>query len=100
MPDAFALRSHQNALRAQEHGHFDDEIVPVEVETVGRQDTGRASSSATKARAPTPRLEALAKLKPVFHAKGTVTAGNSSQTSDGAAAALVMSRRRRRGSWG
>jgi acetyl-CoA acyltransferase len=89
--DAFALRSHQNALRAQEHGRFEEEIVPVDVETVtpgGREkhkfvrDEGpRADTS----------LEALLKLKPVFHAKGTVTAGNSSQTSDGAAAALVMS---------
>jgi acetyl-CoA acyltransferase len=95
--DAFAYRSHQNALRAQAEGHFTDEIVPVKVaatalngsggkaihtETVFDKDEGpRADTS----------LEALAKLKPVFHANGTVTAGNSSQTSDGAAAALVMS---------
>ncbi len=89
--DAFALRSHQNALRAQREGKFDQEIVPVEVESVApgkktkevfQKDEGpRADTSA----------EALAKLKPVFHAQGTVTAGNSSQTSDGAAAALVMS---------
>ena len=89
--DAFALRSHQNAVRAQQAGRFDQEIVPVEVESVSpgnstkdvfRKDEGpRADTSA----------EALAKLKPVFHAQGTVTAGNSSQTSDGAAAALLMS---------
>ncbi len=94
--DAYALASHQKALAAQAAGRFDEEIVPVEVEmvtpghtakTVFRKDEGpRADSTA----------EALAKLKPVFHAQGTVTAGNSSQTSDGAAAALVMSERKAR----
>lgn len=82
--DEFALRSHQNALAAQREGKFDDEIVPVSVGegTDFRRDEGpRADTS----------KEALAKLRPVFHARGTVTAGNSSQTSDGAAAALVMS---------
>ncbi len=96
--DAFALRSHQNALRAQTEGKFDDELVPLEVESntlnngapkqqkvVFRKDEGpRADTS----------LEALAKLKPVFHTSGTVTAGNSSQTSDGAAIALVMSEKK------
>ncbi|HYP05690.1 MAG TPA: acetyl-CoA C-acyltransferase [Bryobacteraceae bacterium] len=77
--DAFALRSHTNALRAQSAGAFDDEIVSV---NGVRVDEGpRADTS----------LQALSKLKPVFHAKGTVTAGNSSQMSDGAAAAIVMS---------
>jgi acetyl-CoA acyltransferase len=76
--DAFAYRSHANALRAQADGAFDDEIVPV---NGLRSDEGpRADTS----------IEALAKLKPVFHAQGTVTAGNSSQMSDGAAAAVVM----------
>jgi acetyl-CoA acyltransferase len=81
--DEFALRSHRNAVAAQEAGRFVDEIVPVELEkSLFEEDEGpRADTS----------LEALAKLKPVFHANGTVTAGNSSQTSDGAAAALVMS---------
>jgi acetyl-CoA acyltransferase len=81
--DEFALRSHRNAVAAQEAGRFLDEIVPVELEkSVFEEDEGpRADTS----------LEELAKLKPVFHASGTVTAGNSSQTSDGAAAALVMS---------
>jgi acetyl-CoA acyltransferase len=93
--DQFALRSHQNALKAQAEGKFDDEIVPVEVEistpngatphvqkyTFVKDDGPRADTS----------IEALAKLKPVFRANGTVTAGNSSQTSDGAAAALIMS---------
>jgi acetyl-CoA acyltransferase len=82
--DAFALRSHQNALSAQAENRFDDEIVPV---GDFRRDEGpRADTS----------MEALAKLKPVFHAQGTVTAGNASQTSDGAAAALVMSDRKAR----
>jgi acetyl-CoA acyltransferase len=94
--DAFAYRSHMNALKAQAAGYFKDEIVPVKVETailnggtkpkivetIFDKDEGpRADTS----------LEALAKLKPVFHVQGTVTAGNSSQTSDGAAMALVMS---------
>jgi acetyl-CoA acyltransferase len=93
--DAFSLRSHQNALRAQAQGKFTDEIVPVEVTTVT---LNGASPKVTKnifAKDEGPRadtsLEGLAKLKAVFHAAGTVTAGNSSQTSDGAAAALVMS---------
>jgi acetyl-CoA acyltransferase len=89
--DAFSYRSHQNALKAQAQGKFDDEIVPVKVETV----TAEGSSQIVFDKDEGPRadtsLEALAKLKPVFHAQGTVTAGNSSQTSDGAAIALVMS---------
>lgn len=100
--DAFALRSHQNALNAQAEGRFADEIVPVEVETVtlnGSQPHASGSgphvSKTVFAKDEGPRpdtsSEGLAKLKPVFHAEGTVTAGNSSQTSDGAAAALVMS---------
>ncbi len=92
--DDFALRSHQRAAAAQDAGKFDDEIVPLEVEfTLGEgssaktykttfdQDEGIRRDSS---------FEALAKLRPVFHAKGTVTAGNSSQTSDGAAAVMVM----------
>jgi acetyl-CoA acyltransferase len=94
--DEFAFRSHRNALRAQQEGRFDREIVPVEVETR----TPDGVTKATFAKDEGPRAdtspEALAKLKPVFHAAGTVTAGNSSQTSDGAAAALVMSDRRAR----
>jgi acetyl-CoA acyltransferase len=89
--DAFALRSHQKAVRGVEHGHFEEEIVPVEVDMV----TPEGKSKSMFLRDEGPRadtsMEALLKLKPVFHAKGTVTAGNSSQTSDGAAAALVMS---------
>ena len=82
--DAFSFRSHQNALAAQSGGRFDDELVPVS--GLSKDEGPRADT--------TP--EALAKLKPVFHARGTVTAGNASQTSDGAAAALVMSEERAR----
>ena len=94
--DAFALRSHQNALRAQAEGKFSDEIVPLSVEsTVLNGDSKPEHVETVFDRDEGPRadttLEALAKLKPVFKANGTVTAGNSSQTSDGAAAALVMS---------
>jgi acetyl-CoA acyltransferase len=89
--DAFSLRSHQNAIAAQQQGKFDQEIVPVEVETT----TTAGSQNTVFQRDEGPRadstIEALAKLKPVFHAGGAVTAGNASQTSDGAAAALVMS---------
>ncbi|HEY4085046.1 MAG TPA: acetyl-CoA C-acyltransferase [Bryobacteraceae bacterium] len=94
--DAFALMSHQNALRAQAEGKFDAEIVPVRVESTVLNGTGKPERTETVfnkdegPRADT-TLEALAKLKPVFRTDGTVTAGNSSQTSDGAAAALVMS---------
>jgi acetyl-CoA acyltransferase len=98
--DEFALGSHQKALAAIQTGKFDDEIVPVTVATTlapNRKGKAKPVESIFKVdegpRADT-SLEALAKLKPVFHAKGTVTAGNSSQTSDGAAAAVVMSAER------
>ena len=89
--DAFALLSHQNALRAQQEGKFDDELVPVETQNIMPGIVERAVFSQDEGPRADTSLEALAKLKPVFHAHGTVTAGNSSQTSDGAAAALVMS---------
>src|ERR1700688_14497 len=93
--DAFSLRSHQHALRAQAEGKFTDEIVPVEVTTVTLNGASPKVAKSIFAKDEGPRadtsLEGLAKLKAVFHAAGTVTAGNSSQTSDGAAAALVMS---------
>jgi acetyl-CoA acyltransferase len=96
--DEFSLKSHQKAVAAIQAGNFDDETVPVQVsfttpngpkpkrrEIAFRVDEGpRADTS----------LEALLSLKPAFHAKGTVTAGNSSQMSDGAAAAVVMSAER------
>jgi acetyl-CoA acyltransferase len=96
--DEFSLRSHQKAMVAIQAGKFEEELVPVPVsfttpngskpkrqEIVFKIDEGpRADTS----------LEALLNLKPAFHAKGTVTAGNSSQMSDGAAAAVVMSAER------
>jgi acetyl-CoA acyltransferase len=101
MADQFALTSHHRALAAQREGKFNSEIVPIPVvfktpnsgskphvrELVFDVDEGpRADTS----------VEALANLKPAFHAKGIVTAGNSSQTSDGAAAAVVLSDERAR----
>ena len=98
--DAFSLRSHQNALAAQAAGKFSDEIVPVEVETVTPNGLKPHVSKSIFNRDEGPRadttIDALARLKPVFHSSGTVTAGNSSQTSDGAAVALVMSDQRAR----
>jgi acetyl-CoA acyltransferase len=98
--DAFSLRSHQNALAAQTAGKFNDEIVPFEIETLTPNGAKAHVSRTIFNRDEGPRadttLEALGKLKPVFHANGTVTAGNSSQTSDGAAMALVMSDQRAR----
>ena len=96
--DLFALRSHQRAATAQDAGTFDAEIVPLEVEiTLGEgQATHTYQTTFDKdegIRRDT-SLEALAKLRPVFHVQGSVTAGNSSQTSDGAAAVLVMSEER------
>lgn len=94
--DEFSYASHQKALAAIAAAKFDDEIIPVSVTNTTAPDKGRTHSTETifktdeGPRADT-SLEALAKLKPVFHAKGTVTAGNSSQTSDGAAAAVIMS---------
>ena len=96
--DAFAFRSHQNALKAQTEGKFDDEIVPVEVESTTLDNGKPATRKTVFKKDEGPRgdtsVEALAKLKPVFQEGGTVTAGNSSQTSDGAAVALVMSDKR------
>jgi acetyl-CoA acyltransferase len=98
--DQFSLRSHQNALKAQAEGRFDEEIVPVEVTEVVMANGKPAARATNFNKDEGPRadtsLEALGKLKPVFHAQGTVTAGNSSQTSDGAAMALVMSETRAR----
>jgi acetyl-CoA acyltransferase len=79
--DAFALRSHQRAIAAIGAGRFDEEIVPLAIAGGFRIDEGPRRDTS---------LEALAKLRPAFHVSGTVTAGNSSQTSDGAAAVVVM----------
>jgi acetyl-CoA acyltransferase len=94
--DAFALRSHERALAAIDGGRFKDEIVPVPVRVVRPSNGGRPETDAFLfERDEGPRrdtsLKALSALKPAFHASGSVTAGNSSQTSDGAAAAVVMS---------
>lgn len=94
--DAFALRSHQRAIEAIAAGKFKPEIVPLEVEHVWFEDGQRRRATAVFDTDEGPRrdtsAEVLAKLKPVFATKGTVTAGNASQTSDGAAAVLLMSR--------
>jgi acetyl-CoA acyltransferase len=94
--DVYALGSHQKAVRGQEHGRFEEEIVPVEVENVTPSETGKTVFVRDEGPRADTSVEVLLNLKPVFHAKGTVTAGNSSQTSDGAAAALIMSDRKAR----
>lgn len=97
--DEFAYRSHMRAIEAIKAGKFDEGIVPLEVDFAEAQANGTIKhQTLTFDRDEGPRPdttpEGLAKLKPVFHVKGSVTAGNSSQTSDGAAAVLVMSRSR------
>jgi acetyl-CoA acyltransferase len=94
--DQFSYRSHQNALKAQAEGRFDDEIVPLEVDSTSPQGTKKGTFKKDEGPRADTSLEALAKLRPVFHVEGTVTAGNSSQTSDGAAAAIVMSEKKAR----
>lgn len=93
--DGFAFASHQKALAAQSAGNFRDEIVPVPVTFATPNGRGPKVTKIDFAADEGPRadtsFEALSQLRAVFHAKGTVTAGNSSQTSDGAAAAVVMS---------
>lgn len=93
--DAFALGSHQKALRAIENGYFKSQILPVPVEEVYVEGNHRKTRSYVMDTDEGPRPDtsaaALAKLKPVFARNGTVTAGNSSQTSDGAAFVIVMS---------
>jgi acetyl-CoA acyltransferase len=97
--DAFSVRSHERAARAIDEGKFRDEVVPLNVsfeeldekgkkqrrEVVFQEDEGVRRGTS---------MEALAKLKPAFHVKGTITAGNASQMSDGAAAVVVMSEER------
>jgi len=94
--DEFAYQSHQKALAAIESGRFEDEIWPLQVEEVYLDAAEKRKTRTTEFRVDEgPRantsLEALAKLRPVFDSKGSVTAGNSSQTSDGAAFVLVVS---------
>ena len=96
--DAFSLASHQKALAAIAAGRFKEEVVPVEVAITSMNGTKPKTATYTFDTDEGPRAdtsaEALGKLKPAFHAKGTVTAGNSSQMSDGAAASIVMSAER------
>jgi acetyl-CoA acyltransferase len=100
--DAYALRSHQRAMAAIEAGRFADEIVPLPVRLAdpGAGNGATAIRSLTFAVDEGPRrdtsMEALGKLRPAFHAAGSVTAGNSSQMSDGAAAVVVMEAARAR----
>jgi acetyl-CoA acyltransferase len=101
--DEFSARSHRNAAAAIDSGRYKEEIVPLTLTTrdLEMDEKGRGKIRVKETvfevdegvRRDT-SVEALAKLRPAFHAKGSVTAGNSSQTSDGAAAALVMSRER------
>jgi acetyl-CoA acyltransferase len=96
--DAFALNSHMKAIAAIKEGKFKSGIAPISIEEIGLDENGKRKSSSyivdtdEGPRADT-NAEALAKLKPVFSATGSVTAGNSSQTSDGAAFVIVVSER-------
>lgn len=95
--DQFAYESHQKALAAQQNGNFTDQIVPILVKETyfdseaGKKKTREWTVSKDEGPRADTNAEALGKLKPVFAAGGTVTAGNSSQTSDGAAFVIVMS---------
>ena len=88
--DAFSVESHRKAARATDEGRFEREIVPVRVET----EDGAETMTRDEGIRPDSTLETLAKLKPAFKADGVITAGNSSQITDGAAAVLVMSEAR------
>jgi len=94
--DAFAVSSHQKALAAQAAGRFDDELIPVKITSAvpgakpGKPQVTESVFAADEGPRAGTSADALAKLKPAFHAQGTVTAGNASQTSDGAAAAVLM----------
>ena len=100
--DAFALASHQKALAAQAAHRFDEELIPVKISSAvpgtkaGKPLITESNFAADEGPRADTSASALAALKPVFHAQGTVTAGNSSQTSDGAAAAVLMDAARAR----
>jgi acetyl-CoA acyltransferase len=106
--DEFSLASHRKALAAISAGKFKDEIAPIELKYTALENGANGSASAAKPKTRTivfdtdegPRadtsLEVLGKLKPAFHVRGVVTAGNSSQMSDAAAAAVLMSAERAR----
>ena len=94
--DEFSFKSHMKALEAQANGTFNDDIVPITVENIfldenGKKQTKNYTVSSDEGPRKGTSKEALAKLRPVFAAGGSVTAGNSSQMSDGAAFVLVMS---------
>jgi acetyl-CoA acyltransferase len=97
--DAFALESHRRALAGQQAGEFADETCPVEVVertpnlASGQVDVATRTLALDEGPRPDTSIEGLAKLRPVFAAKGSVTAGNASQTSDGAGALIVVSER-------
>lgn len=88
--DAFALQSHERALAAIAAGNFKSEIVPIEVDVYSASGKKRITFDTDEGPRAGSTLETLAKLRPAFDAKGTVTAANSSQVSDGAAAAVLM----------
>lgn len=95
--DAFAVRSHELAAKAIQEGKFKEEIVPIEVVQQYVDENHKFQKKVftfdtDEGIRPDTSVEGLAKLRPAFHVKGSVTAGNSSQTSDGAAAVLVMDR--------
>lgn len=97
--DEFALRSHQRAFAAIQAGRFKEEIVPVPVTEKVVDEKGKLQERSflfdtDEGVRPDTTLEKLASLKPVFHVQGTVTAGNASQTSDGAACLVMMSRKK------
>jgi acetyl-CoA acyltransferase len=99
--DAFALQSHRRAAAAQDAGKFDDEIVPLrvtfeELDERGRKTTREVAFTRDEGVRRDTSEEGLARLRPAFHARGTITAGNASQMSDGAAAVVVMSEERAR----
>lgn len=94
--DKFAYESHQKALKAQAENRFQDQIVPIEVEETfvnasGKRETKKYTVTKDEGPRADTSLTLLAKLRPVFSAKGSVTAGNSSQMSDGAAFVMIMS---------
>ncbi len=99
--DAFALLSHRRAAAAQDAGKFDDEVVPLQVtfeelDAKGKKQARELTFAKDEGVRRDTSEEGLAKLRPAFHAKGTITAGNASQMSDGAAACVVMSDERAR----
>jgi acetyl-CoA acyltransferase len=95
--DAFAYQSHMKALKAIKDGAFKDEIVPIEVEEIFVKDDKKQSRKyvfdTDEGPRPDTAMDKLARLRPVFDAKGSVTAGNASQTSDGAAFVMIVSER-------